>query len=297
MRFPPENYPTEALLIELKSQTLHQKVLENFEKTFEAYAKQNLIGKPQIIQLVKYAAKTLEENPLCVCYEEVIRLRQSQSAEIRLKQKKASLKFRANGGKYSFGLTIQVPEDYPNSRPTWDSYDTNFPSVIYRFLDGQAREIVRRCIEPPLRTTPNAFKITPSLFRALNFVTQAVHDFNQECCPVCNCPCLPEDPKNVELKDTEELYVERAYCGHLYHAKCLKKYFSEPPFPEGGKLCAATSKHARPDGPGKAPRSSDGCGQRLLHDKWALDPKKAEQRWAHKKARDRELEEIVDFLK
>lgn len=216
-------------------------------------------------------------------------------SELRLRQKKCQVNLIAKGGRYHFTVSVLVPVDYPHTRPTWDTFETNFPGILERFLNGQAREIVRRCIEAPLAAASAQFVVKPSLWQMLSFIVHAVRDFHEELCPVCEQKCLPEDPANVVLNENDDWFVERAFCGHLYHAKCLKEYFSQPPFVERGKVCAAKAKHARPDGRGRN-TLKEGCGQRLLHDRWALDPKKAEQRWAHKKARDRELEEVMDFL-
>lgn len=38
------------------------------------------------------------------------------------------------------------------------------------------------------------------------------------------------------------------------------------------------------------------CKERLSHDKWNVQPKLAEDRWAHQEARKRELAEVADFL-
>ena len=39
-----------------------------------------------------------------------------------------------------------------------------------------------------------------------------------------------------------------------------------------------------------------GCSKRIYHDKWHISPETAEARWAHKEARSRELDEVMDFL-
>ena len=39
------------------------------------------------------------------------------------------------------------------------------------------------------------------------------------------------------------------------------------------------------------------CDNRIYHDKWSITPEVAEARWAHKQAKDRELDEVIDFLK
>lgn len=42
--------------------------------------------------------------------------------------------------------------------------------------------------------------------------------------------------------------------------------------------------------------NTDTCGVRVSHDRWALNVKLAEARWAQQQARERELEEVKDFL-
>lgn len=92
-------------------------------------------------------------------------------------------------------------------------------------------------------------------------------------------------------------YAERLYCGHLFHHGCLDKFMKKPPF--HGKV------HYDPDNlhyiykiecsfaeGKKCPK----CSLRIYHDKWNISPKLAEERWAHHEARQRELDEVVDFL-
>ena len=38
------------------------------------------------------------------------------------------------------------------------------------------------------------------------------------------------------------------------------------------------------------------CKKTIYHEKWNATPRLAEDRWAHKEAKQRELEEVVDFL-
>lgn len=38
------------------------------------------------------------------------------------------------------------------------------------------------------------------------------------------------------------------------------------------------------------------CGKQIFHEKWKTSAEVLEKRWAHKQAKDRELEEVVDFL-
>lgn len=190
---------------------------------------------------------------------------------------------------------------------------------MVRFLDGQAKEIARQCVEPPLHPNPKLppFEPQPSLEKSFTFLIAATYEFYQELCPVCKLPCLPKDAGQAVTNDALDKYVERVYCGHLFHQGCLKQYIREPPFPAGGKCCPAPKSHPRSDSTNRyakqqkpiAPignrkksasfaEASSGsvCGIRLSHDRWGLSVKLAEARWAQQQARARELEEVIDFM-
>lgn len=187
----------------------------------------------------------------------------------------------------------------------WDAYESNLPGVLLRFLNGQAKEIARQCVEPPL-SKPNApFEPRPSFQRTLAFILEATRDFHTECCPVCGHRCLIESPNDAVTSETDDKFLERTYCGHIYHQACLKKYMREPPFPAGGKLCPAVKKHLRSDSKDANRRQRKAmavkeemtrCDIRIAHDKWCLNVNLAEARWAQQMARKRELEEVIDFL-
>lgn len=200
----------------------------------------------------------------------------------------------------------------------WANHDSNLPIVLVRFLNGQAKEIGRQCVEAPLRIKQNAQPFVPraSLLKALGFICEATQDFYRELCPICGERCLPATACEVMTNDTHDAYIERVFCGHLFHQGCLKKYMREPPFPVGGKLCPARKRHPRSDvGRGavksancskmQMQKSRNGstasddnmrCSIRLSHDRWGLNVKLAEARWAQQQARERELEEVKDFL-
>ena len=112
-----------------------------------------------------------------------------------------------------------------------------------------------------------------------------------------------------------EKHVERIYCGHIYHHKCLDDYMKTPPF--AGKnattihiyflslsfsssLPSMASNHCSLHvklivlfSGGKKCLS---CERRIYHEKWTATPELAEARWAHKQAKQRELDEIIDFM-
>lgn len=53
-------------------------------------------------------------------------------------------------------------------------------------------------------------------------------------------------------------------------------------------MASASSAHSN--------KTRSTCGLRMAHDRWALNVKLAEARWAQQQARERELEEVKDFL-
>ncbi|KAG4077926.1 hypothetical protein HA402_013426 [Bradysia odoriphaga] len=309
----PEKYPDNSILIELKSKTLSPKLLQCLTTMGDLKAKEYL-GKPQIIHVTSFLATYLTENSLCVVYDEIANLKKlladTSGSEIKLKQKTSCVSLCASGGKYFFKTKVTVPKLYPAEGVSWNNFESNLPVVLVRFLNGQAKEISRKCVEPPLNPPKGAppFTVQPSLYKTLSFLIEATNDFCIEICPICLQKCLPENPSDVILNDNDDMYVERVLCGHVYHQGCLKKYLREPPFVKAGKPCPALKRHARADTipysmtaamanqnkKSKAP--STACSLPLHHDRWGLSPKLAEARWANKQARARELEEVKDFL-
>lgn len=132
---------------------------------------------------------------------------------------------------------------------SWDNYESNLPVTLVRFLNGQAKEIARKCVEAPLRLneTKSTFQVQPSFQATLTFLIEATLDFHIELCPICKHKCLPTNAECIETNDISDNYVERVYCGHTYHQGCLKRFMREPPFPAGGKVCPALKLHPRSD--------------------------------------------------
>lgn len=132
---------------------------------------------------------------------------------------------------------------------SWDDHESNLPITLVRFLNGQAKEIARKCVEAPLLLdrTKETFRAQPSFQRTLRFLIEATIDFHIEVCPICQQKCLPTSAECIDTNDNADNYIERVYCGHIYHQGCLKRYMREPPFPAGGKVCPARKIHPRSD--------------------------------------------------
>ncbi|KAH8298187.1 hypothetical protein KR018_010576 [Drosophila ironensis] len=321
LRFP-DNYPqATSILVELKSRCYSDMLLTELTRLIDDYAR-DFLGKRQALLVCAFAQSYLADNPLCVCLDEIKQLRSDTrntsppaagESQLKLKQKNRSVELVARGGGYTYRVTAVVPEAYPMQCVELRGQESNLPGVLVRYLNGQSREIARQCVEPPIRSTKEAlasFRPMRSLQRTLKFCLEATRDFHAERCPICDGTVLPEFPEDLEADENADGYVERVYCGHLFHQGCLKKYLAEPPFPKGGKLCPAQRRHPRSDaqtymgkpqasGPASSSSSSSSggvCGIKLAHDRWVVSVKTAEARWAQKQARQRELEEVVDFL-
>ncbi|CAD6998808.1 uncharacterized protein LOC101453300 [Ceratitis capitata] len=316
LRFPAD-YPKEPILVEIKSRTLSTKFLDGLATLSEKSAREHL-GKTQGLHVLRFIQQYVQDNPLCVCFDEIQDLRRDLGAratpdQLKLKQRHSIVQLTAKGGEYYYKVSAFIPEDYPRQCVQLQQQETNLPAILLRYLNGQSREIARQCVEQPLRLNTKeqrAFQPVPSLYRALKFCLAATFDFHAELCPICDKEVLPKQPSELELDDSKDAYVERVYCGHLFHQGCLKQYLQQPPFPKGGKLCPAKKRHPRSDAKyylggasskGKQPivTADNGgtCGIRLAHDRWVVNVKLAESRWAQKQARERELQEVVDFLK
>ncbi|XP_035919939.1 uncharacterized protein LOC118517668 isoform X1 [Anopheles stephensi] len=314
IRFP-ENYPTNKLLLEFKSKTLSISFLEKLTSLCETKLNE-AVGKPQTMWILHFLSDYLSANPLCIVLDEIQQIKQllASSGELKVKQRVCTIDLTVRVGQYYFRAKFKVPNGYPAERIMWDDSECNLPQAIVLFLNGQAREIARRCVEPPLARKDSNVTFTPkrSLQRCLVFIINTVRDLPQEKCPICLQCCLPESPSDVVTRDNDDLYLIRMFCGHIYHQSCLKRFMSEPPFPIGGKTCPAQGTHnynasttpdnkvclvKHPASNNIVPALDEVCGQRVTHDKWGLNNvKSAETKWAHRQAKMRELEEVIDFL-
>ncbi|KAK3932589.1 RING-box protein HRT1 [Frankliniella fusca] len=237
----PADYPSSILLIELKSKTLSDSLLEKLTSVCEQELKKYL-GKPQILPLLKFVRSFIDENPLSCCYDEissvkekVLSLKSGAGDELRLKQKSSSLTFKAYQGSYFLKVSIEVPDNYPAKSVVLQNVDTNFPPMLQRYCIGQAREIARKCVEPPLKKKANEpFSPKPSLLPVLSFLGKIVKEVPNEKCQLCKQPCLPSNPEDAETDENSDMHIERMYCSHLFHQHCLITYMKTPPFQ--GKL-------------------------------------------------------------
>lgn len=278
-QFSPD-YPESRALIELKSRYISHKLLDGLTKLCEDEA-DKYIGKPQVLQVLRFVRTFIDENPLCCCSEEISNIKKrliACSDELKLRQKTSSVMLKVNQGLYYIKYNLTVPEDYPEKQIGIEEKECNYPPLFRRWFLAQAIEIARRCVEPPAKKKPKdpPFVLKPSMEPVVSFLIDEGHKYLDTKCKICGKKAFPDDPKNIESNESAEMHLERVYCGHIYHNKCLDTYIKTPPF-QGGKNCHT-------------------CGLKIYHDKWKLTPETVEARWAHKQAKQRELDEVVDFL-
>ncbi|XP_066585335.1 uncharacterized protein [Prorops nasuta] len=273
----PDSYPTTPLLLELKSKTLSVKLLDGLSEVCEKECRK-LLGKAQVLPILKFIRSFVDENPLICCYDEITELKKilQEGDELKLRQKTSAINLKVNQGLYYFKVRLAIPDNYPDSAVILGEADTNLPPLFTRYLLGQGKELSRKCIEPALKKHNIPFVPSPSLKVVASFLIRTAKTLPQENCQLCRILCLPLNPEEVIVNEMEDLHVERLYCGHLFHLHCLITFMKTPPF-HGGKKCPT-------------------CGQRVYHDKWGLSDKLAEERWAHQQARARELAEVADFF-
>lgn len=279
-QFPP-NYPSEGILLELKSKVYPIKVLDAMLKLTEAEIKK-LVGRQQIISVIKFVNNFMAENPLIVCSEEISQIRKKivqEQDDFKVKQKAGTINYKIISKRYFLHVKLTIPDNYPVECVIIEFKGSNFPLILESHFVAQANEIARQCTQPPLRKDPKAppWQVKHSLFPVLEYLAyHCVHKFPIETCPCCKKPALADDPEKCQSNPNADDFVEWVYCKHIYHHSCLDIYMKTPPF-TGGKKCPK-------------------CGSRIYHEKWNISPELAEERWAHKEARKREIEEVTDFL-
>nr|CAD7432233.1 unnamed protein product [Timema monikensis] len=112
----PEDYPHSSLLLELKSKTLSDKLLDGLTNVCEQEAKK-ILGKPQVLLVLKFVRNFLEEHPLSCCYDEISEIKRhlTDFDELKLKQKASSISLKILEGRYYFKSKVAVPDIYPET--------------------------------------------------------------------------------------------------------------------------------------------------------------------------------------
>lgn len=76
------------------------------------------IGEPQILLVLKFITKFIDDNPLCCCSQEISTIKRNLLNDrdvIKLKQKSSSVALNLNESPYYFNCNLIIPHDYPES--------------------------------------------------------------------------------------------------------------------------------------------------------------------------------------
>eukprot|EP01066_Platyproteum_vivax_P013678 Platyproteum_vivax@DN6180_c0_g1_i1.p1 len=122
----------------------------------------------------------------------------------------------------------------------------------------------------------------PSLFLIGSFLVTKLGRFlpKAHCVSCGDLLSLPEKGEQIlvgsELTADDPSVPRRSYCGHWFHDGCLEKELTNYPF---GVVCP-----------------SEGCPGRVFHPKYPTSIEVVQRRYAAQKAKDREMEQMMDFF-
>ena len=279
-----EYYPQDPLIIQLKSKTLSEELLKGLVKLLDENCKK-YVGQYQVVIQMKFLSDYLVDNLFCCCFDEFQKIKRevcSDFVELKPKQKKGVAQFKIKCRGHQSLVKITVPVNYPNEAVAIDlkEFESTLPQYLTNPILKQAVEEVRKCVEPPLNLKllkGKPFEIKPSFYHVVKFlIVDSLLLFKQTECKLCGEPAFPDNPNEVRTYERDPMYVERVYCGHIFHFGCLHKLINTPPFNEN-KQCPV-------------------CKLTIYHERWKETPQVLADRWAHKQAKQRELEEVIDFL-
>ena len=278
----PSTYPNCGLSCQLKSNTLPISAIKKLEELADDIAAKHAEkSKPGILGVHKVLNRVVQKNLLLVTFDEVHKLRSKfkpPDVTISTKDSRGEVIVTVLCANYrSEGIFI-VPPTYPKEACGFKLNSSDCPKSLQTIFEATTREKGRKLIRPKLSEPPIiANTLLPMV---THFVDELAGRYPKEVCPICKKRMLPEISDNGSSPRSMSASFIRLWCGHLYHAKCLQEYLETPPF-DKGKVCPSSN-----------------CKKRIFHAKFkqAANTKLAEDRWAHKMAHKREIQEIVSFL-
>ncbi|KAK4312833.1 hypothetical protein Pmani_015770 [Petrolisthes manimaculis] len=150
------SYPKSRALIELKSRHVSDRLLQGLTKLAEGEA-EKVLGKPQVLPVLRFVQTFLDDNPLCCCSEEIANVRKKlkpQTDSIKLRQKNSSVLVKVGDADYYLKYNLTIPQDYPDTCIRIEERACNYPPVFRRWFRAQSEEIARRCVQPPAKLNP-----------------------------------------------------------------------------------------------------------------------------------------------
>ena len=118
-------------MIELKSKTISEKLLDGLVRVSEQEARKHL-GKPQCLIILKFIRNFIENNPLCSVSEEIsevkniLDLSESGRDKLKLNQKTSSVLLKIFKNGYFFQTDLKVSDDYPAKQVRYQKNGVTF---------------------------------------------------------------------------------------------------------------------------------------------------------------------------
>lgn len=107
--------------------------------------------------LLRYVRAFIDDNPLCVCSEEIHEIKKtlwSPNYICKLKQKASQITLLLEEENYNIECRITVGDNYPEDNLKVEIVKHNYPQLLVRYIAAQAQDIARKCIMPPLKPNP-----------------------------------------------------------------------------------------------------------------------------------------------
>ncbi len=278
----PSTYPNGGLSCQLKSNTLPISALKKLEQLADNTAAECADkSEPAILNVHNVLNRVVQKNLLLVAFDEVQAIRskyKTPGVKVSTRDVRGEVTIIVSCANYQSKGTFTVPPTYPKEACNFKLNSSDCPASLQTIFEATTREKGRKLIRPKLTEPPVVANTLLPMVR--HFVDDLAGRYPKEVCPVCKKRMLPEITPDATAAQSTSVRFVRLWCGHLYDHKCLQNYLETPPF-DKGKVCLGA-----------------GCGKRIFHQKFktAGNVKLAEERWAHKMAHKREIQEIVSFL-
>jgi len=145
----PENYPSSACFVEVKSRTLPDGLIKKLntqcEKVATDLAKE---AKLQVVEIYESMKKLFDQNQLLSCFREINRIKKmlvpEDGDELRANEKSGKITVKLQKGAYFYKFAMQVPDQYPDDMYTYRTIESNFPNQLLKLFLAHADEVLRR---------------------------------------------------------------------------------------------------------------------------------------------------------
>ena len=98
----PDGYPNEILLLELKSKSILDKLIDGLVRVCEQELDKHK-GEQQLLVLVKFVNEFIVSNPFMVCSDELSFIKKDltrEGDEVKIKKKSGTIQYKAFQGRY-----------------------------------------------------------------------------------------------------------------------------------------------------------------------------------------------------